>query len=297
MALRGLALTTRKTYRAHVRRFYQSRKEVAVIASDQEIRAWILALLEDGRSESYANQALSAIRFLFRHVLDEPTPVAHIPGPKRKKKLPKVIGRRNLKRFFEALPSLKARAMVFTMYATGLRVSEVTKLRVQDIDSERGQIFVRQAKGKKDRYVMLSPVLLEILREYARQERPHGWLFPAGHRRDRHVTSRTVQRIVSDAAERAGIRRRITPHMLRHSFATHLLEAGTDIRYIQKLLGHQKISTTVIYTHVMKDRAPVIQSPLDRLLDESEQDAEDDWEDGGEAPRPKADQRRRDRTG
>lgn len=263
--------STRRAYRAHVRRFYQGRGEHAledVVTSDREVRDWILGLLRAGRSESYASQALSAIRFLYRRVLNQPGPVAHVPGPKRKKRLPKVVGRAELRRFFDALPTAKAKAMVFTMYASGLRVGEVTRLRVEDIDSDRGQILVREAKGKKDRYVLLSPALLKVLREYVRLERPHGWLFPAGHRRDRHITTRTVQRIVAQAARTAGLRRRLTPHMLRHSFATHLLEAGTDIRYIQKLLGHKKISTTVIYTHVMKDHAPVIQSPLDRLLAE-----------------------------
>lgn len=268
MELRGLTAQTRRTYRAHVRRFYQGRAAGEELTSDREVRDWVLHLLRSGRSASYANQALSALRFLHRCVLDEPGPVARIPGPKRKKLLPKVLAQADLRRFFDALESPRAKAMVFTMYATGLRVSEVARLRVTDIDSAREQILVRQAKGRKDRYVMLSPMLLEVLRDYVRIERPHHWLFPAGHRRDRHVTPRTIQRIVTEAAARAKIGKRVTPHMLRHSFATHLLEAGTDIRYIQKLLGHSKISTTVIYTHVTKDRAPVIRSPLDQLLEE-----------------------------
>ena len=284
MRIRGLALSTRRTYRAHARRFYERREEGDVLATNQEIRQWILALLRAGRSPSYANQALSALRFLHRHVLGEPGPVAEVPSPKRKKRLPKVLGRAELRRFFEQLPTPKARAMVLTMYAAGLRVSEVARLRVDDIDSDRGQILVREAKGGKDRYVMLSPALLGALREYARTERPHHWLFPAGHRRDRPITARTIQRIVTQGARSAGIPRRVTPHMLRHSFATHLLEAGTDIRYIQKLLGHSKISTTVIYTHVTKDRPPVILSPLDRLLEEG--GTTDGTQPGGAAEAP-----------
>ena len=268
-----MATQTRRTYRGHVRRFYQTRGDQPFVASDREVREWILSLLRRGRSPSYANQALCAIRFLHRRVLHEPGPVAHIPSPKKKKVLPKVVGRGELRRFFDELPNLKSKAIVFTMYAAGLRVGEVTKLKVGDIDADRGQILVRQAKGKKDRYVMLSPALLDVLHEYGRLERPYDWLFPAGHRRDRPITPRTVQRIVKEAAKRAGIRRRVTPHMLRHSFATHLLEAGTDIRYIQKLLGHTKISTTAIYTHVTRDRAPVIRSPLDRLLEEEDERA------------------------
>jgi integrase/recombinase XerD len=192
MRLRGLAHNTRRTYRAHVRRFYERRDGGDVIATNHEIRGWILALLRAGRSPSYANQALSALRFLHRNVLGEPGPVADIPSPKRKKKLPKVLSPGDLRGFFERLPTPKARAMVFTMYASGLRVGEVSRLRVEDIDSSRGQILVRQAKGAKDRYAILSPALLEVLREYARVERPHHWLFPAGHRSDRPISTRTA---------------------------------------------------------------------------------------------------------
>ena len=148
------------------------------------------------------------------------------------------------------------------------RVSEVARLKIGDIDSEREQIHIRQGKGKKDRYVMLSPVVLDVLREYVRVERPFDWLFPATHRRDRHVSIRTIQQAVSRAAERAGLEKRVTPHMLRHSFATHLLEAGTDLRYIQALLGHTRIGTTVRYTHVAKREARKIKSPVDRLFED-----------------------------
>ena len=267
MHVRGLSIQTRRTYVGHVRRYYEGRGGADPICTDRQVRGWMISLLERGCSPSYANQALSALRFLHRHVLREPAPVANIPGTKKKKLLPKVVGRSELRRFFEALPDERARALVFTMYAAGLRVGEVTRLKITDIDSDREQILVRQAKGKKDRYVMLSPVLLDTLRAYAKIARPHHWLFPAGHRHDRPITARTVQRIVRHAATKAGIKRPLTPHVLRHSFATHLLEAGTDIRYIQKLLGHSKISTTVIYTHILKDHEPVIRSPLDRLFD------------------------------
>ena len=172
-----------------------------------------------------------------------------------KKTLPKVLAESEVKRFLAALESPKHRAIAFVLYSGGLRVSEAARLKVTDIDSERGQIHVRQGKGRKDRYVMLSPVVLEVLREYARVERPHDWIFPAGHQRDRHITSRAIQRQVTRAAQRAGIEKRVTPHILRNSFATHLLEAGTDLRYIQELLGHTRISTTVIYTHVARREA------------------------------------------
>ena len=183
-----------------------------------------------------------------------------------------------MKRFLEALTTPKHRAIAFVLYSGGLRVSEAARLKVADIDTERGQIHVRQGKGQKDRYVMLSPVVLKVLREYVELERPHGWLFPAGHRRDRHITSRAIQSQVKLAAKSADIGKTVTPHMMRHSFATHLLEAGTDLRYIQELLGHANISTTVRYTHVAKRQARNIPSPIDKLFPADEEDEDEDDE-------------------
>ncbi len=266
IVLRGFARGTRRLYLGHVRRFLEN--SVREPDSGEEIRRWSLALLSKGRSHSYVNQALSALRFFYRHVLDEPAPTVRVPRPKRKRQLPRVLSEHAVRRFLEALETPKSRALAFTLYSTGLRVGEAVRLKVPDIDSDRMMIHVREGKGQKDRYVMLSPVLLEILREYVRGERPSDWLFPAGHRRDRHITARTVQRQVAAAADRAGIRKKVTPHMLRHSFATHLLEAGTDLRYIQKLLGHTQIKTTVLYTHVARKDAVQVESPVDRLFRE-----------------------------
>jgi len=286
MVLRGFTRETRRVYRAHVRRFYESRArlpsvpgkgtgqgdedEPELAADNDEVRNWLLHLLRTGLSHSYVNQALSSLRFLHRKVLKAPAPVADIPRPKRKKALPKVLAESEVRSFLSALTAPKYRAIAFVLYSGGLRVSEAARLKVVDIDSERGQIHVRQGKGRKDRYVMLSPVVLHVLREYARVEEPRDWLFPAGNRRDRHITSRAIQGEVSRAARRAGIEKRVTPHMLRHSFASHLLEAGTDLRYIQELLGHSKISTTVIYTHVARRQARKIASPIDRLFEGEE---------------------------
>lgn len=265
MVLRGFTRDTRRLYLAHIRRFYSGRKGADV--EEEEIRRWLLHLLRTGRSHSFANQALSALRFLHRYVLKAPAPVANIPRTKRRKALPKVLSEEEVKRFLASLCHPKHRAIAFVLYSGGLRVSEAASLKVKDIDSGRGQIHIRQGKGRKDRYVMLSPVVLGVLREYVRVEQPHDWLFPAAHRRDRHITPRAIQKQVKEAAVRAGIKKRVTPHMLRHSFATHLLEAGTDLRYIQELLGHTKISTTVLYTHVARREARKIQSPIDRLFD------------------------------
>lgn len=284
MVLRGFTRETRRVYLAHIRRFYQDRAlgegggsregwppaEHRPDVTSQDLREWILGLFRGGHSHSYTNQALSALRFLFLRVLGLPAPVVGIPRAKTKKKLPAVLSESEVKRFLSALRNPKHRAIAFLLYSGGLRVSEAARLKLEDIDSERGQIHVRQGKGGKDRFVMLSPVVLGVLREYVRVERPHDWLFPASHRRDRHITTRAIQEQVKLAAKRAGLTKRVTPHVLRHSFATHLLEAGTDLRYIQALLGHSKISTTVVYTHVARKEARKIASPIDRLFEKEE---------------------------
>lgn len=268
MRLRGFTRQTRRLYLAHVRRFHTRSvsDDAGAPATSQDVRRWLLSLLDDGRSHSYANQALSALRFLYGSVLGHPLELAGLPRPRRKKSLPKVLSPVEVRRFLEALPTPKYRAIAFVLYSTGLRVSECARLKVADVDGSRRVIHVRQGKGRKDRYVMLSPVLLEVLRQYFRVERPHDWLFPSGHRRDRHVTVRTIQRQVAAAARRAGIGKHVTPHMLRHSFATHLMEAGTDLRFIQELLGHARPGTTAIYTKVARRHVRDVQSPVDRLF-------------------------------
>jgi len=276
MVLRGFTRETRRVYLAHVRRFYENRdredssQDTGPVADNEEVRRWLLHLLRSKKSHSYANQALSALRFLHRAVLKEPAPVVGIPRPKRKKTLPKVLSKEEVKLLLSALATPKHQAIAFVLYSAGLRVSEAARLKVADIDFDRSQIHVRQGKGRKDRYVMLSPMVAGMLKDYIRAESPPEWLFPAGHRRDRHITSRTIQLEVSRAAQRAGIRKRVTPHMLRHSFATHLLEAGTDLRFIQELLGHSKITTTVSYTHVAKKDVRRIASPVDGLFEDEE---------------------------
>jgi len=270
MVLRGYAPTTKRLYVSHVRRFLEARGRGPADGDEERgtVRGWVLGLLKAGNSESYANQAVAALRFFYRFVLERPGPVMKIPRAKTKKVLPRVLSVEQVRALLESFKLPKHRAVGYTLYASGLRVGEAIRLKLDDIDSDRMEIHVRDGKGGKDRYVMLSPLLLEVLREYVRVDRPHHWLFPAGHRRDRHISIRSVQRAVRMAGERAGIPKRVTPHMLRHSFATHLLENGTDIRYIQHLLGHAKLKTTVRYTHVAKRRGVEIESPLDRLFRE-----------------------------
>ena len=167
LVLRGCVRQTRSPYSAHVRRFYAGRPRTDPVAKDGEVRSWMLDMLRSGLSHSYANQALSALRFLHRHVLNAPAPVADIPRPKREKRLPKILSEPEVRRFLDELGSPKHRAIAFILYSAGLRVGEAARLQVEDVDSQRGQIHVRRGKGGKDRYAILSSVVLAVLGEYA----------------------------------------------------------------------------------------------------------------------------------
>jgi integrase/recombinase XerD len=215
-------------------------------------------------SWSYYNQTVAALKFLYEITLQRQGVMQRVRCPKQPKKLPVVLSPDEVTQVFAAIVSLKHRALLMTAYAAGLRVSEVVSLRVDDIDSQRMVIRIRQAKGRKDRYVMLSPRLLTLLREYWRVVRPAEWLFPGGIP-GRPLTASSVQRVCTRAVRGAGLDKHVTVHTLRHCFATHLLEAGTDIRTIQILLGHRNLKTTAIYTHVSPTAVEATQSPLDRL--------------------------------
>ena len=178
--------------------------------------------------------------------------------------LPVVLSPEEVARFLEAAPGPKYKAALSAAYGAGLRVSEVVALKVSDVDSKRMLLRIEQGKGRKDRYAMLSPQLLELLRDWWRIARPQVWLFP-GQNRVNHLTTRQLNRAVHAAAQMAEITKRVTPHTLRHSFATHLLEQNTDIRVIQVLLGHAKLDTTALYTRVATNTIRTVMSPLDRL--------------------------------
>ena len=229
----------------------------------EEIRAWLIYLRDDRKvSWSHFNQAVSALRFLYRYTLGREDMVPHIPYPRGERRLPVVLSVEEVRRFLAAIRNVKHRAALTTAYAAGLRVSEVVGLRVGDIDSQRMVIQVRQGKGRKDRTVMLSTQLLDLLRAYVREVRPGEWLFP-GTVPARPLTARSLQHACAKASAASGLGKRVTVHTLRHSFATHLLEAGTDLRVIQTLLGHGSVKTTQRYTHVSTLRLRSIRSPLD----------------------------------
>jgi integrase/recombinase XerD len=220
--------------------------------------------LEAGASYSAYKQMTAALRFLYRVTLDRSDMVPHLPYPRKTRRAPVVLSRDEVSRLLDAVGNLKHRTVAMTLYGTGLRISEALRLRPHDIDSRRMVLCVRHGKGDLDRQVMLSRVLLETLRSYWRACRPHTWLFP-GRYPDQPLSSTVIQRALHAARIQAGIHKRATPHVLRHSFATHLMEDGTDLRLIQMLLGHSSIKTTALYTHVASERIAATQSPLDRL--------------------------------
>jgi integrase/recombinase XerD len=267
MKLRNFASSTQRLYVAHVARFAAHYGRSPSDMGAEEARQYFQHLIEtDGVSWSYFNQAVCALRFLYQVTLQRPEMIAHLPFPRQEKRLPTVLSEEEVTRFFQAVRQPRDRVALLTMYAAGLRVSEALGLKPTDIDSDRMLIHVRQGKGRKDRIVMLSKTLLEELRVYVRWARPQHWLFP-GTDPTQPLCSRTLQRTCRLSGERAGITKRVTPHVLRHSFATHLLDAGTDLRVIQTLLGHRSLSTTAIYTHVSTRRLQATTSPLDRLSD------------------------------
>jgi len=218
-------------------------------------------------SENSLHSRLNALKFYYEQVLRKDKFFFEIPRPKKQFQLPKVLGEYEIGKLFTALENKKHKAILFTAYSAGLRVSEVVGLRLKDIDSDRMQIFVFNSKGKKDRYVMLSPVLLDILRNYlgSCRPRPRQYLFE-GMEPGEPMSSRTAQSIFIEAKEKAGIKKDLSFHSLRHSFATHLLEKGVDIKYIKDLLGHFSINTTTRYLHVRRENLVNIMSPLDDIF-------------------------------
>jgi site-specific recombinase XerD len=218
-------------------------------------------------TENAIHSRMNALKFYYEKVLKRERFLWDIPRPKKPMLLPKLLNQGELRKLFNALSNKKHKAMLFTAYSAGLRVSEIVNLKITDIDSKRMQIFIARAKGKKDRYVNLSPLLLDILRAYIKEytPRPAVYLFESESTFGPYPT-RTVQQIFMNAKRKAGISKQVGIHSLRHSFATHLLDKGTDIRYIKDLLGHFNIKTTERYLHVSKQQLVNIVSPLDDLL-------------------------------
>jgi integrase/recombinase XerD len=266
LTLRRYSPRTHEAYLGHLKRFLNHFGRDAETLSGAELKDYFLDLVQSGISWAYQSQAISAVKFLYRHVLKRPEVLENLPRPvRRKKQLPAVLSRAEVQRLFKVVGNLKHRAILLVIYAGGLRVSEAARLKVSDVNGERKQVFVRGGKGGKDRYTVIGEPALAALRDYWRVYRPRDWLFP-GARPDKHISPRTIQTVFQRARDKAGIRKDATVHTLRHSFATHLLEDGVDVRYIQELLGHEDVRTTQRYTHV-SDPARV-RSPLDELKEE-----------------------------
>ncbi|HUE69799.1 MAG TPA: site-specific tyrosine recombinase/integron integrase, partial [Pirellulaceae bacterium] len=261
LELRGLSPKTVRVYIDCVARFANHFHKSPEQLGAEDVRTYLLYLVHERKvAWGTYKQALAALRFLYRWVLSQGDVVQDIRAPRPERRLPVVLSFEEVHRFFAAIHSFKHRTILMTAYAAGLRISEAVRLRVQDIDSQRMVIRVVQGKRNKDRYTLLSPLLLDMLRRYWWAARPKDYLFP-GPRGRRHVTASTLQRACREAQQEAGLVKEVTPHTFRHSFATHLLEAGTDLRVIQELLGHASPRTTAIYTHVSTNLIRSTKSP------------------------------------
>ena len=268
MALRGLAPRTQDAYLHWIRRLVKFSRVAPDQLTAEQVRAFLLDLIQERKlSFSSFNQALNAARFFFLEVLRKPFVVEGLRFQRPARILPVVMSDEEVRRLLAAAVSLRDRALLETAYATGMRLGEVIHLLLTDIDSQRMVIRVEQGKGRKDRYVMLSPSLLETLRAYWRSQKPRTILFPGkGGKEPLHPTS--AQKAFQRARERARIEKPISFHTLRHTFATHLLEDGTNVRTIQSLLGHRSLESTQRYTHLAKNYLNQTKSPLDRLRGE-----------------------------
>jgi len=258
---------TIKTYCNYFKDFciYFNNKPLEIITTSQ-INSYILDLIKSKNiSISQQNQRINAIKFYYEKVLRRDKQYYELYRPKKEHKLPKVLSKNEIKKIFDVTSNLKHKCILMLIYSAGLRRSELLNLKFNDIDSKRMIIHIHEAKGKKDRISLLSDNLLQLLRQYYKEYRPKKYLFEGQY--GGQYSASSVGNILKKSAKKAGIRKTVTPHMLRHSFATHLLEQGTDLRYIQELLGHGSSKTTEIYTHVSKKAIDQIKNPMDDFFE------------------------------
>ena len=264
MQLRNFATGTQRSYIHYVEAFANYYGMSPERLGLDEIRNYQLYLIEERKfSPQSVNCFVNAVKFLYTVTLEMPWSDEHFPRMKVPRTLPVVLSAGEAMQFFGAVGILKHRAILMLCYGSGLRISEAVSLKVGDIDSKRMLVAVRQGKGSKDRYTVLSGRLLRVLRAYWKIQRPTEWLFPAV-KAGRHMQAGTIRQMCREACQLAGITKQVTPHMLRHSFATHLLENGSDTRAIQVMLGHTRIDTTARYTRVSPQTVSQTVSPLDR---------------------------------
>jgi site-specific recombinase XerD len=265
LQLRGMSLRTAKCYLRVVYNFVQHSRRPAEQMGIPEARAYVLHLIQEKKlSQSSVIQAVCALRFFYCKVLRRSFDLDELPYQKRKRQLPQALSEREVAALLAAEPNLKYRLILMTLYSGGLRLQEALQLRPADVDTKGMRIRIRAGKGGKERYVMLASTLVAPLRTYLKRDQPEKWLFYGKTKAD-PLNPRSVQKQITKAAEVAGIHQRVTAHVLRHSFATHLLDRGTNLRYIQELLGHRSIKTTMIYIHVSRRTLSRVVSPLDWL--------------------------------
>jgi integrase/recombinase XerD len=264
MTMRNLSPNTQETYIRAVAQFTAFHRRSPDKLGVEHLREYHLHLVARGLTANSICVKMGALRYFYRTTLRRPDIAAEISTPRRPDHLPTILAPEEVERLLKAVGDLKLRTALTTIYSAGLRISEALRLTAHDIDSARMVICVRQGKGSKDRYTVLSKQLLGILRDYWQRTRPSHWLFP-GRNPSRPLTKRALQLACRRAAEAAGLSKSVTVHTLRHSFATHLLEQGVDIRVIQDLLGHRHIKTTVGYARVAIDMIRQVQSPLEFL--------------------------------
>lgn len=263
LQLRGLSPRTQESYLQKARDLARHFKKSPDQLGGEEIRAYLQYLLVEKKvSDSTYRQAYGSLKFLYQTTLKRNVVFEKIPHLKSRRKLPCVLERSEVDALFSATSNLKHRTILMVIYSAGLRLAETTRLKIADIDSKRMMIRIQQGKGGNDRYTILSSVALDILRTYWRKYRPSEWLFE-GHGKNQPISDRSIQYIFKIAKKRAGITKPASVHTLRHSFATHLLEAGTDIHHIQTLLGHKCIQNTTVYLHLRRKDLARIVSPLD----------------------------------
>lgn len=269
LKLKGYSQNSIKAYLNHNKSFVKYIQKDLFRIEMADVNDYVLYLLDElNNTHAYANQFISAFKTFNNLILELDGINNKLLRPKKKKKLPKVLNKREVKEIIAAVDNLKHQLILILTYSAGLRVSEVVKLKISDIDSDRMLIYIRSAKGYKDRYTLLSKSALIKLRLYLKAFQVHKydaqWLFP-GQNKENHLSKRSAQKVFKRACKKAGINKEVGIHSLRHSFATHLLEQGVDLRYIQNLLGHKSSTTTEIYTHVSNKNLIEITNPFDKL--------------------------------
>lgn len=264
----GYAASTRETYVGSVRRFLEATGHPDGLPGEAEVRSYLMHLVEErGLSPSHVNQCADALSFFYRQICGEALDPATLPRQKRRPTLPEVLSRREVVALLNRVDSPRYRPMLMLTYAAGLRATELVRLRPEDLDSERSQLHVRSRKGRDHRTVMLSDVALREVRTYRQLESSPIWLFP-GARPGQHLSAKAVRTAFGRARDAAGIGKEVGMRSLRHSFAVHLLEAGTDLRHVQKLLGHTRRKSTRIYARLATPSLTAIPSPLDAIADQ-----------------------------